>query len=57
MIAFAEAHPGLFGRRVELALRGYLGWQHRTGAPETAASFAKYFAPRYARWRRSAATI
>jgi hypothetical protein len=47
---FVRAHPVLFGRECEVALRGYERWRWRHRLHDTAAAFARYMAPRHQRW-------
>jgi hypothetical protein len=47
---FVRAHPVLFGRDSELTLRGYDRWRWRRRLHDTAATFARYMAPRHQRW-------
>ena len=47
---FVRGHPVLFGRNYEVTLRGYDRWRWRRRLHDTAASFARYMAPRHQRW-------
>ncbi len=47
--ALARAHPALFGRTYQVALKGYLRWRRRTGADDTLEAFARFVAPRLLR--------
>jgi hypothetical protein len=47
---FVRAHPVLFGRDWDLTLRGYGRWRWRRRLHDTAATFARYMAPRHERW-------
>ena len=47
---FVNAHPTLFGRDSDVALRGYERWRWRHRLHDTAAAFARYIAPRHQRW-------
>jgi hypothetical protein len=48
--AFARAHPTLFGRAYEVALRGYERWRLRHDLPDSVDAFARYLLPRHDRW-------
>ena len=47
---FVRAHPVLFGRECDLAIRGYDRWRWRHRLHDTSDAFARYIAPRHQRW-------
>jgi hypothetical protein len=47
---FVRAHPVLFGRDFEPTMSGYDRWRWRRRLHDTAATFARYMAPRHERW-------
>lgn len=47
--ALARAHPRLFGRSYEVALRGYERWLAREAAADSLEAFARFVSPRFQR--------
>jgi hypothetical protein len=53
VVAFALAHPSMFGRRVEAHARGFVSWRRQRRLEDSETAFADYIAPLFRRWRTS----